>query len=115
VFHWHGETFDLPDGAVQLARSETCEHQAFQLKRNVIGLQFHLEMTADGALAILENCRGELETGPYVQTEPELRAAPASRYRAINELMNEVLTYLVEAPPDRTVSPAPANDSIGCG
>jgi GMP synthase-like glutamine amidotransferase len=115
VFHWHGETFDLPDGAVQLARSETCEHQAFQLKRNVIGLQFHLEMTADGALAILENCRAELVSGPYVQTEPELRAAPASRYRAINELMNEVLTYLVEAPPDRTVSPAPANDSIGCG
>jgi GMP synthase-like glutamine amidotransferase len=96
VFHWHGETFDLPEGATALARSEVCEHQAFQLKRNVIGLQFHPEMTPDSALALVENCRDELIADPYVQSEAELRAAPASQYRMANKLMSEVLDYLVE-------------------
>ena len=40
VFHWHGETFDLPRGAVRIARSAGCENQAFQIGKNVIGLQF---------------------------------------------------------------------------
>ena len=94
VFHWHGETFDLPEGATLLARSEVCEHQAFQLKQNVIGLQFHLEMTHVSALAMIENCRDELVPGPYVQSETELRANPALQYRTINQLMSEILAYL---------------------
>lgn len=44
VFQWHGYTFDLPDGAVHLARSETCENQAFRYQKNAYGLQFHLEL-----------------------------------------------------------------------
>ena len=96
VFHWHGETFDLPEGATPLARSEACEHQAFQLKRNVIGLQFHLEMTPGSALAMVENCRHELVPDRYVQSEAELRAVPDSQYAAANKLMNEVMSYLVD-------------------
>ena len=45
VFHWHGETFNLPKEAVHIARSAGCENQAFQIGRKVIGLQFHLETT----------------------------------------------------------------------
>jgi GMP synthase-like glutamine amidotransferase len=96
VFHWHGETFDLPTGAIRLAKSDGCENQAFQLKDNVIGLQFHLEMTADAARALLENCRSDLIPGPYVQTEQALRGIPVSRYQAINGLMREILAYLVD-------------------
>ena len=94
VFHWHGETFDLPEGAVRLASSAGCENQAFQLKDNVIGLQFHLETTAESALALVEQCRDELVPGPYVQSEQELRAIPASSYQAANGLMIDVLAYL---------------------
>ena len=39
AFHWHGDTFDLPAGALRLARSEGCEI-TFQLGKNVIGLSF---------------------------------------------------------------------------
>ncbi len=94
VFHWHGETFDLPDGAMQLAKSAACENQAFQFKSNVIGLQFHLETTPDSALAIIENCRDELIPGPFVQGEAALRAALPNTYEAINGLMSDVLSYL---------------------
>lgn len=44
VFQWHGCTFDLPQGATQLARTDSCEQQAFRYGDNAYGLQFHLEM-----------------------------------------------------------------------
>ena len=95
VFHWHGETFDLPAGAVRLARSAVYENQAFQVGRNVIALQFHLETTPTNVGALVEHCRRELVPGPYVQSEQDLRAAPAERYATINRSMQELLTYLL--------------------
>lgn len=44
AFHWHGYTFDLPGGAVHLARSALCENQAFRYGSNAYGLQCHLEL-----------------------------------------------------------------------
>lgn len=46
VFHWHGETFDLPQGATLLATSEKCKNQAFKWGENTYALQFHLEVTS---------------------------------------------------------------------
>lgn len=59
VFHWHGETFNLPSGATLLTSSDLCRNQAFRLGDSVYGLQFHLEVTpamiADWCLQD-ENC-----------------------------------------------------------
>lgn len=47
VLHWHGDTFDLPEGAELLASSERYAHQAFCVGTNILGLQFHAEMGLD--------------------------------------------------------------------
>ena len=94
VFHWHGETFDLPESAHHLARSIGCENQAFQVGNNVIGLQFHLETTPDSARIITENCREELVDGQYIQAEAELLSVSPEKYKSINQAMKEVLDYL---------------------
>ena len=51
LFHWHGETFDLPPGAEWLAWSDGCRYQAFRIGDSIYGLQFHLEVTP----AMIEN------------------------------------------------------------
>ncbi len=95
VFHWHGETYDLPDGAVLLASSAGCRNQAFQLGPAVIGLQFHLETTLETLQGLVANCRAELVPSRYVQPETALLAAAPTKYRVIHGLMAEVLAFLL--------------------
>lgn len=45
VFQWHGDTFDVPEGGVNLAESELFPHQMFRAGKRAYGLQFHLEVT----------------------------------------------------------------------
>jgi len=94
VFHWHGETFSLPLGAVPIAESKGCKNQAFQIGTKVIGLQFHIETALSSAKAIVDNCRDELVKGEYIQTEVEILSAPQERYSSINNLMGNILEYL---------------------
>lgn len=97
VFHWHGDTFDLPPGARLLATSTACRNQGFQLGERVIGLQFHLETTPESLDAIIVNSRHELVAAPYIQTEARMRALAPARLAAVNRLMVEILEYLCPA------------------
>ncbi len=67
VFHWHGETFDLPKNAVRLAHSNNI-NQAFQLD-SAIGLQFHLEVDSKMINLWLDKTNEKFEKIPYTYPE----------------------------------------------
>lgn len=72
VFHWHGDTFDLPKGSKHLAFSEACRNQAYLYNEKVLGLQYHLETTKDSLLQMISHGRDELISRKYIQSENEI-------------------------------------------
>lgn len=92
VFHWHGDTFDLPPGAVHLAASGACRNQAFRFGPNAWGLQFHIEMTAEMIedwLRVPGMC-GELAVLDYVDPA-EIRARTPEELPKLQSLARGVL------------------------
>ncbi len=68
VFHWHGDTFDLPEGAIRLASSEHYLNQAFQYK-SAVGIQFHLEVDEAMVNLWLDHTEEKLQKIPYIDPQ----------------------------------------------
>jgi GMP synthase-like glutamine amidotransferase len=62
VFQWHGDTFDIPDGAVRLAESDLCPNQAYRIGNNIYGLQFHVEVTDKMIYQWIDAYRDEVDS-----------------------------------------------------
>ncbi|MCX7151344.1 MAG: type 1 glutamine amidotransferase [Proteobacteria bacterium] len=96
-FHWHGETFSIPQGAERIAGSEFCANQAFVMGRH-LALQCHVEMTpemirtwyADGAAEILAS------PGPAVQNAGQMEEKIESRLAKLNGVANRLYDRWVE-------------------
>ena len=94
VFHWHGDTYDLPAGATHLAKSHACKHQAFSVGDQILALQFHLETTPDAARALIDHCGHEIVDAPYIQPACEI-LKNQREFERINILMTECLDLLL--------------------
>jgi len=78
VFQWHGDTFDLPPKAEWLAESESCPHQAFLFRHQVVGLQFHLECGQEEVTALVKHGTADLTGGRFVQNADQIQRVPAA-------------------------------------
>ena len=93
AFHWHGQTFGIPSGAVHLATSEACTNQAFIYEDRILGLQYHLETTPAAAQSLVDHCGDEMTPAPYVQSAETIMAS-LDRFSTINSHMAKLLDYL---------------------
>jgi GMP synthase-like glutamine amidotransferase len=92
-FHWHGETFSIPPGAVRIASSQWCANQAFALGPH-LGMQCHVEMTPELIRAWCEDWGKEVESlarrAPSVQTPVEMTERIEEKVRALNAVADRV-------------------------
>lgn len=96
VFHWHGETFQLPENAIGLLSSEACVNQAFLYRDSVLGLQFHVEMDETSIDTIVDNCRAELIPSEYIQTEEIIKQKMEKYVEENKKLLFELLDKFIE-------------------
>lgn len=93
VFHWHGDTFEIPEGAVPLAVSKPGINQGFVFNNKAVGLQFHMETTPESMDSIIDHCGHELVDSPYIQTAEEMRAG-LPNIGTVNAAMKQLLDAL---------------------
>ena len=93
AFHWHGDTFDIPENAIHIAKSKACENQGFIYDDHVVSLQFHLETTEQSAKELIDNCQDDIKEEPFIQSSVEI-LSDKKRFARINLLMNELLNHL---------------------
>ncbi|MBC1528113.1 type 1 glutamine amidotransferase [Listeria seeligeri] len=94
VFHWHQETFSLPNGATHLFASEACSNQGFLYGDKVIGLQFHFEMEEAGIEKILQIDEAFITPGEFVQSAAEMRESGIPEGN--KQMLEAILDYLAE-------------------
>lgn len=93
VFHWHGDTYDLPTGSKLLFSSKVCENQAFLLNEKVLGLQFHFEVTDESMKEMVEHGKSELLENETIQSAEKI-LKNTSFIEANNLKMFQILDYL---------------------
>ncbi len=101
ALHWHGDTFDIPKGALHIASSSGCANQAFVYENRIVGFQFHIESTREGLENLIKNCGDELlEEGEYIQ-RPEVLLEDKHDFSAMNEalfiFLEDFTNYLKES------------------
>jgi len=97
MFQWHGDTFAIPQGAVHLAVSPRCSHQAFRYHDNVYGLQFHLEVDEpmiERWLRVVENRREIASLGGKIDPAAIRRVTPLHLAR-LQQLGDQVFSEFI--------------------
>lgn len=92
-FHWHGETFAIPEGATRILASPWCANQAFVLDKH-FGMQCHVEMTVDLIRTWCRDWAKEVEAlagrVASVQTPAEMEQGITEKVRALNAVADRI-------------------------
>ncbi|MCC6544212.1 MAG: type 1 glutamine amidotransferase [Nitrospirae bacterium] len=76
VFQWHGDTFEIPEGATRLAGSGLFPNQAYRIGSRIYGIQFHLEVTKEMINQWISEYRGELSRLDYINANEIVSRTP---------------------------------------
>jgi GMP synthase-like glutamine amidotransferase len=95
VFHWHGDTFDLPEGSKNLLSSEVCKNQAYLFNDKVLGLQFHFEVTEETLQGMVEHGASELVESKTIQSADQILST-TEYIAANNQRMHQILDNLAK-------------------
>ena len=93
AFHWHGDTFDIPQGGEHLFSSAATLNQGFCIGTSVLALQFHLELGVGDATRIANACLNDLSPGTYIQ-QPKEFLPKKDLFANANNLMGRLLATL---------------------
>jgi len=93
VIHWHSQTFDIPPNATHIAQSEACSNQGFQLGKNAIGLQFHLELDKDSLKSLVKEFKDQLIQDQYVHNEGRINSITNEEFENMQKSLVNLLNY----------------------
>lgn len=96
VMQWHSETFEIPKGAVRLMENGVCANQMYQIGANVLGFQFHPEITPQVLNAFIENEEYEQNfAGEFVANSTVLKKSTSQQFNEGNQLLNAAIAYVL--------------------
>ena len=97
VMQWHSETFEIPKGAIHLAENDVCRNQMYQIGKNVLGFQFHPEITPE-TLNLFFFFLEELDhfPGQHVQTQQQLKNTSKNNFIVGNQILNQAIEYVLQ-------------------
>jgi GMP synthase-like glutamine amidotransferase len=95
-FHWHGETFTIPPGAVRIMGNRNCENQGFVVGKN-LGMQCHVEMTQELIESWCKSGAEEIATAksPTVQTSDQMRHGMRDKLGALRNVASRLYDHWV--------------------
>ncbi|MGB7343635.1 MAG: type 1 glutamine amidotransferase [Pirellulaceae bacterium] len=97
VFHWHQDTFGIPDGAQHILRSAATHHQGFTIDDRIVGLQFHLEANKKTVETFLFVSQLWRQNAPHVQSEQAIREGIETYLRGQQQLLRSLLDQMKQA------------------
>jgi GMP synthase-like glutamine amidotransferase len=98
AFHWHGETFSLPPGAVRILESPYCANQAYVLDDRHIGMQCHVEMTPELVASWCDSGAAEIAASdsPAVQAPAAIQADLPRRTEQLHHLADKIYSRWIQ-------------------
>ncbi|WP_111895252.1 type 1 glutamine amidotransferase [Acinetobacter sp. MB5] len=98
VLQWHSESFDIPKGAIHLAENPVCRNQMYQIGSNVLGFQFHPEITPEVLQKFLDDDdKLAVFDGEQIQSVDRLRKSPLQYFLQGNDLLNRAIEFVLKS------------------
>ncbi|MBI4302272.1 MAG: type 1 glutamine amidotransferase [Chloroflexi bacterium] len=96
VFQWHGDTFDIPNGATKLASSSLCSNQAFSYDHHAYALQFHVEVTPAMVVHWTTEYQNELKELQKLEEIPALMTEANAQARPLGQVARKIFSNFLE-------------------